>query len=140
VSRKEPTRLAIEEEIASIKQQLRLEVDGIVRRQADLILSAVSDAERRMIPLRAYLDAAEARGRETPATSDTAMSRLKRCLAAAGSGVHRDELDKFVMATGLTKASARKARHDAEAEGTASCTGPMWMLTAAGRARLSGGT
>lgn len=130
-------RAEIEKEIAAIKGDLEREIGAIVRRQSELLISAVNAAERKMLSLRAYLQALEAsRAPETRRAS--AISLLMQCLATAEHPVSRQDLDAAIVASGLSMHSARKARQTAEAHGLAVRTGSSWSLSPVGRAKFAG--
>ena len=137
------TRAAVETEILEVELDLRRQVDGILADQSALLMSAVRGAERKLVPLRAYLEALDKQGDGSPnlpslPQSSSAMGRLLSALSTSSEGMKRDELDRFVMAEGLSLASARKARERAEAEGLAVRQAGLWRLSGIGRLRAAG--
>ena len=131
---------AIRSEISNMERELSSQLEQIASEQARLVMVAVREAEQRIGPLRAYLEAsAPGRGTAEPTVQQsktTAVGRLLAALASSTNGMHRKDADAFVMAAGLSIASARKARQTAEAQGLASRRGNIWTLTATGRMRL----
>ena len=132
------TPSAIQSEISNIERELSSQLEQIASEQARLVMVAVREAEQRIGPLRAYLEAS-GRGTAEPTlqqSKTTAFGRLLAALASSTNGMHRKDADALVMAAGLSIASARKARQTAEAQGLASRRGNVWTLTATGRMRL----
>jgi hypothetical protein len=69
---------------------------------------------------------------------ESALDRLLSVLQANPNGIHRRDLDAHITASGLSLASARKARYLAEVQGLAARTGATWTLTAVGRMQIGG--
>ena len=133
-------RPSVENEIADIERDLDRELERLLLEHSNLVRSAVRDAERKLLPLRAYLAALDG---ESPLLGsapkqESALSRLLAVLQSNPHGMHRRDLDAHITASGLTLASARKARYLAEGQGLAARTGATWTLTAAGRVQAGG--
>lgn len=129
----------LEGEISGIELALSNELESLLLEHSNRVMSAVREAEQKLVPLRAYLAALDNGLPTDPPKNESALALLLKTLLAAHGGVHRSDLDAKVIAGGLTIASARKARYLAETQGLAIHVGPTWTLTAAGRMQAGDG-